>query len=229
MSTIAELIKKIDSLSHQESNNKIFKIVKRNNQSISESKKIFMECKKASNNINSVFSDFEINYDTSIKEDLNSLIELLPEKSEFLGSQKKIIESEQRIKEIKEKCFASKADIKEKWKTFLEKRTLRYYPIKRIMTECLNTENTIEKNLKILGESGSDDAAFDCKNLKRIKVAIDEIENDCSRLDVEGLIGKFLTDVLDGKASAELLYDDEIRSFLLANKDLLNKLKLRIE
>ena len=42
-------------------------------------------------------------------------------------------------------------------------------------------------------------------------------------------LGKFLTDVLDGKASAELLYDDEIRSFLLANKDLLNKLKLRIE
>ena len=97
------------------------------------------------------------------------------------------------------------------------------------MTECLNTENTIEKNLKILGESGSDDAAFDCKNLKRIKVAIDEIENDCSKLDVESKLCKFLTDVLDGKASAELLYDDEIRSFLLANRYLLNKLKLRIE
>jgi|SaaInlStandDraft_7_1057024.scaffolds.fasta_scaffold43513_2 hypothetical protein len=224
MTTIKELIKKIDSISSQKLISNTHMSLTKNISYLNESRRIYMECKETSKSINSIFSNFEINYDTSIKEDIDSLIETLPKKSEYLKNVN-IQECEKKIKDIKSKCFQSKEDIKEKWENILRDKIL-FYKQMAVTAGHLDVDHCIEENGRKLTEA-LNEAPFNKNALELVKAAISDIEKDIKKLPTGDEENKFLKDAMEGNADAQLLYDPKIKEFIERN-DLIKKLKIKI-
>jgi hypothetical protein len=223
MTTIVELVEKINSISDSKNKSKIFQTIKKNKENINEAKRIYKECKETKESINSVFSKFKINRDITIKTDIDTLVNILPEQSDLLTNKTLSKKIEEKIRIIKDKCSESLKDIKEQWENFLKDKIYSYIQMAYIARN-LDVENSIETNSQILNG-----ALLDCneQSLRRVKTAINEIEKDINKFPLEVEEKNFLVDAMAGNADAELLYNPKIKEFI-ERYNLINKIKIKI-